>query len=898
MMTSKYIILLMLSSALVLAQSSAVNAQSIPRFITRSGDKLMDGANEYRFIGVHLSTVHRNENDLRSDRSDIWPTDYEIEDQVKSIAQMGGTATRIYVLSFKRSSPNVDWHVNALGNYSETGFRVLDKVLQVANIYGVRVIVPFIDKYDYELWGGTAQFATLSGKTGVNFYTDTQIKSNFKSFMNDVVNRTNYYTGVKYKDDKAILAWQLGNELNANDGASDAWSSEMAAYLKSVDPNHLVADARALQSQFTGILNDPNIDIVDKHVYGLWDNTDNIAGLVKTDRDASRGKKPLIVGEFGYAPTASSTALLDQVIADGTAGALLWTLRGHHRDGGFRSEDGDFSSGYRALHWPGFSSGTDLDEANLLSIVRNKAYQIRGISLPSLAAPSAPAMLTPVNSGALSWQGSAGAQTYTLERATTSNGAWTIIASGLADDQLAPLYRDYSANSGASYFYRVTAQNQQGSSPSSNVVGPINGVQSLLDPLTDFSKTQSRTNVLIDSSNPGLFQGDNARVYRSGGSTAEEIVWNTPNMASFEAQTHFWPTEAVSDFTVQVSSNGNQWTNVTPTIHSRKSRNGIWTKRFYSVSGVADVNYVKFRWNNLQGQSWSPQIGSVNFSSGYSNNLVDDLIDWSKVNSRSTVDLDTTNPSLFGGDTSRARRAGASTGEEIVWQRAAASSFEMKGYFWPNEPVSDFTISTSSDGTSWQSATPAITQTPGANGAWTLRQYALSNLTGVNYVKVRWNNLQGQSWSPQVGTVNLTAGSSSELLDNFNDLSKTYSRGSIDLDTTNPSLFGGDISRARRASVSTAEEIVWQKAAATSFDMSGYFWPNEPVSDFTILTSSDGTSWQSATPVITQTSGTNGGWTLRQYSLANLTGVNFVKVRWGNISGQWWSPQISSVRIR
>ena len=52
---------------------------------------------------------------------------------------------------------------------------------------------------------------------------------------------TNSITGVPYRDDKAILAWQFGNEMH---NASDAWLTEMAAYIKSLDKNHLVSETR------------------------------------------------------------------------------------------------------------------------------------------------------------------------------------------------------------------------------------------------------------------------------------------------------------------------------------------------------------------------------------------------------------------------------------------------------------------------------------------------------------------------------------------------------------------------------------------------------------------------------------------------------------------------------
>ena len=51
-------------------------------------------------------------------------------------------------------------------------------------------------------------------------------------------------TGVAYKDEPAIFAWELMNEPRCQSDLSgktlQAWITEMASYVKSVDPNHMV----------------------------------------------------------------------------------------------------------------------------------------------------------------------------------------------------------------------------------------------------------------------------------------------------------------------------------------------------------------------------------------------------------------------------------------------------------------------------------------------------------------------------------------------------------------------------------------------------------------------------------------------------------------------------------
>ena len=74
----------------------------------------------------------------------------------------------------------------------------------------------------------------------------------------------------------------------------------------------------------------------------------------------TKGKKPYFVGEFGFVAHAQHQgACSTPSIEDGIAGALLWSLRFHRRDGGFywHMEVGTGGNFYKAYHWPGFDSG-------------------------------------------------------------------------------------------------------------------------------------------------------------------------------------------------------------------------------------------------------------------------------------------------------------------------------------------------------------------------------------------------------------------------------------------------------------------------------------------------------------------------------------------------------------
>ncbi len=45
-----------------------------------------------------------------------------------------------------------------------------------------------------------------------SFYTDATIRQWYKNWIAHLLNRTNSYTGIQYKNDPTIVTWELGNE--------------------------------------------------------------------------------------------------------------------------------------------------------------------------------------------------------------------------------------------------------------------------------------------------------------------------------------------------------------------------------------------------------------------------------------------------------------------------------------------------------------------------------------------------------------------------------------------------------------------------------------------------------------------------------------------------------------
>jgi mannan endo-1,4-beta-mannosidase len=161
------------------------------------------------------------------------------------------------------------------------------------------------------------------------FYADAAAVARFFGYVRMLVGRTNTVTGIAYRDDPALMAWQLANEPRP--GVSPAvmravlpayyqWIDDSAALIRSLDPNHLVSlgmEGTVATDGMTGIVAraHQNIDYMTAHIWPLnwgWVDGKNLAGTwdsgkarvvdyidthVRLARDA---KKPLVFEEFGF----------------------------------------------------------------------------------------------------------------------------------------------------------------------------------------------------------------------------------------------------------------------------------------------------------------------------------------------------------------------------------------------------------------------------------------------------------------------------------------------------------------------------------------------------------------------------------------------------------------------
>ena len=592
----------------------AEGAERLQHFITRQDVKLMDGEKEFRFVGANMpGLVLPYDWTLSLPERLHLPTPWEQEDGFRTLDQMNLRVVRTWNLPMRGAKEETKpWHyLTGPGQFNEKAFQVVDRLFALGNQYGVRVILDLTaDSGDY--LGGIGTYADYRGKKRAEFWTDPQLREDYKATVRFVLGRTNTVTGVRYCDDKAVLAWQFGNEM---DSAPDAWLAEMAAYVKSLDKNHLVAETRHVPGRAMFV--DPNIDLVTRHLYG---NYKGVGGgwpaAIKKELATLKEQRPMFIGEFGpYIDGKARThdyveaklrEFLDYVRSEpAICGAMIWSMYFHHQDGGFYWHQIMTYPAVWSYHYPGFPSADAQREIGLMTAMREAAFKIQNLPVPPVPVPGAPELLPVGAVPLLSWRGSAGASGYDIERAPQAGGPWTAIATNVSDADVAyrPLYSDTSARPGESWCYRVSARNASGASPPSNVAGPV-AVKRIcfVDELQDFSRVSAKSAGLKLNNEYNCLYAE--YLFRAKGSTNDWVTYQVPAPMESVKVVAFLGKES-ADLALQVSGDGTTFTDLKPKRTERRLQSphrgaaGGQTRTMveYEAAAPAGSRALKVLWN-------------------------------------------------------------------------------------------------------------------------------------------------------------------------------------------------------------------------------------------------------------------------------------------------------------
>ncbi|KAF2226810.1 putative mannan endo-1,4-beta-mannosidase C [Elsinoe ampelina] len=314
----------LLAAGSIAAPSPAGGKRPPPGFVTVSGQKFkldgkdfyFAGSNGYYFPFIGEADVQKGFKDAAAAGLKVMRTwGYNEKNATYNSAglpQYGNNPSDPVLQKWTDGKPTID-------------LTAFDKVVKAASDTGVKLLVAFTNNWaDY---GGMDVYTVnLGGKYHDDFYTMPAIKQAYKNYVSAFVNR--------YKNSPAIFAWELANEprcgadgtrnlprspAGCNPDVITKWMAEMAAHVKSIDPNHLLTTgsegAFNIAGNPDGFYNGydggdfdaeiriPQVDFNTFHSYPDW-WTKTVAWTSQWIRDhAASGRKvnkPVVHEEYGW----------------------------------------------------------------------------------------------------------------------------------------------------------------------------------------------------------------------------------------------------------------------------------------------------------------------------------------------------------------------------------------------------------------------------------------------------------------------------------------------------------------------------------------------------------------------------------------------------------------------
>ncbi len=479
--------------AFLLAFSTAAHAQTYatlasepdPRdFVKRAGSGLTLQGRTMRFGGVNIIWLGLRQDGKGELRR---PTPFEVRDALATARALGAEVVRLPGLA---STAGCKLCLEpSPGQMNPDVFAQIDLVLETARDMGLKLILPLADSgTDCGAAGATGVIcASTKPKAGApapagvsGFFTDPRMQAAFAARVRAILTHVNSLSGAVYGNDPAILAWEDCDACAAAGEANavSAWVERTGQMVKAADTRHLYESGAfaghigpaAANAVATSLYAPPSVDIIGDNPAITGDPVAVRSALSRQVETVSTAGRAYVLDDFGWSPALwHSEADLEAWLADIVRGRLLegaltGNLQGHADQGGYLPPPPPAGPGLAALYFPGLAT-PDMDLATMEErgrALRRFYFAMVDVTLaPSYQLTPKPEILT-ANHGRITWRGSAGAASYTVERSPdpSAPGTWTTVCDGCATD-VPGFWQDPSPPDGPAY-YRVMPLNING----------------------------------------------------------------------------------------------------------------------------------------------------------------------------------------------------------------------------------------------------------------------------------------------------------------------------------------------------------------------------------------------------------------------------------------------------
>ncbi|HEX8294585.1 MAG TPA: DUF4126 family protein [Pyrinomonadaceae bacterium] len=400
----------------------AAEASAGPSFVTVRGHQLYADGRPYYFVGTNywygslLGLVKDERRGVERLRKEL---DFLKAHGVTNLRLLAGAEGSGMINGVLRVGPPLQ---PRQGEFGEDVLAGLDLVLHEMGRRDLKAVIFLSNNWEWS--GGFQQYLAWNGRVPEGLQTRKLTWDEQRDLVSQfygcepctaayarqaglLLDRVNRYSGRRYAEDPAIMAWELANEPRPMRPAAaesyKRWVADAAALIKSKDKNHLVVVGHEGRmgtddlKLFEEIHADRNVDYLTIHIWPKnwsWFRGHDVAadfeGVVGKTlayveehlRVAERLGKPLVLEEFGlprdghsFDPAAPTTlrdglyakvfAVLTRHAASGghVAGANFWAFGGRARPvrGQTFWKEGDDHTGDPPMEEQGLNSVFDSD---------------------------------------------------------------------------------------------------------------------------------------------------------------------------------------------------------------------------------------------------------------------------------------------------------------------------------------------------------------------------------------------------------------------------------------------------------------------------------------------------------------------------------------------------------
>jgi len=456
-------------------------------FIKRADTGLTLLGDPLRFAGTDIAWLG-----LRQDAGSAprRPTAYEVRDALQTVQALGGTVIRAATLAGTAGctlclEPEK-------GTYNADAFAALDTTLKAAGDMGIHVILPLAGpaadcppseapEPDAAASDTICPYVSWQGLTGrAAFFTDPGVRAAFLAHVHALLAHVNTLTGVAYRDDPTILAWE--NCTACGEGSDPTavalWTEAVGQAIRQDDRFHLYENGafaghilpQSPHPVSAPLAAPPSVDIVGDILPSQPNEAATRAMLIAASGAVNAAGRVYVLdgfdaGQRPFRTEADFETFLNAVTRQrSVAGALVSGLQAHADTGGYLPPPPENAAGGTALYFPGRTTPemTQDEMVTRMRALRRFEFAMTDIlTAPSYLLTPKPEIISAAH-GHVLWRGAAGALDYTIERSPNPDqpNSWQVVCDRCVTDNQAA-WQDPSPPS-ATTWYRIMPFNING----------------------------------------------------------------------------------------------------------------------------------------------------------------------------------------------------------------------------------------------------------------------------------------------------------------------------------------------------------------------------------------------------------------------------------------------------